>query len=93
MHSQSNSAYTAAHHTIHVLLRVNTTKTLHKQCILEMLSNPADKTQITLLYVNRSPSDILLKRELDALAAKHSNFKVVYKVDKADKSWKVRYTH
>jgi NAD(P)H-flavin reductase len=60
-----------------------------QQCILEILSNPADKTQITLLYVNRSPSDILLKKELDSLAAKHSNFKVVYKVDKADQSWKV----
>jgi NAD(P)H-flavin reductase len=36
-------------------------------------------------------SDLLLQDRLDALAAKHSNFKIHYIVDKSDnKAWKGR---
>ncbi|KAG5191118.1 hypothetical protein JKP88DRAFT_11044 [Tribonema minus] len=58
------------------------------QCILELLDASDDATNITLLFGNRTPSDILLKAELDALAATHPRFKLVYIVDKPDSSWK-----
>lgn len=50
------------------------------QLIREVLANPRDHTQITLLYASRTPEDIILKAELDALAVVHPNFKVIYTV-------------
>lgn len=43
-----------------------------------MLKDPKDTTELSLLYANVSPDDILLREELDALAAKHDNFSVWY---------------
>lgn len=48
------------------------------QVIQEILNNPADKTEISLVFANNDVEDILLKDRLDALAKKHSNFKVTY---------------
>lgn len=50
------------------------------QVLQEMLLNPDDKTKVTLLFANQSPSDIMLKDEIDKLAADHDNFEVVYVV-------------
>ena len=36
-----------------------------------MLADPADTTEVTLLYGNKSEPDILLRSELEALAAQH----------------------
>lgn len=58
------------------------------QVILEILNNPDDNTKVTLIYANKSEGDILLKEMLDGLAAKHSNFNVVYTLDKAPWLWK-----
>ena len=52
------------------------------QIIKQVLKNPNDKTQLRLLYANQTPDDILLKEELDALSAAHSNFDVHYTVDR-----------
>ena len=41
------------------------------QALVKMLADPADASVVTLLYGNKSPEDILLRKELDALAAKH----------------------
>ena len=58
------------------------------QMIEEILRNPADKTQLSLVYGSVSESDILLKARIDALAKKHaSQFKVTYVLDKAPKGW------
>ena len=46
------------------------------QVLLEILGNPRDKTQVRLVYASRSSEDIILKDELDALAAVYPNFKV-----------------
>jgi cytochrome-b5 reductase len=46
------------------------------QIIDAILSNPNDYTQLSLLYANLSPENILLKDNLDALAHAHPNFKV-----------------
>ncbi|CAF1250134.1 unnamed protein product [Adineta steineri] len=63
------------------------------QMIEEVISNPDDKTKVTLLFANTTISDILLKEDLDKLAAKHPDrLKVYYTVDKIEdketKSWK-----
>nr|ABP97095.1 nitrate reductase [Chlorella vulgaris] len=57
------------------------------QVIKAVLKDPKDTTELSLLYANVSPDDILLREELDALAAKHDNFSVWYTVDKADEGW------
>ncbi|XP_022893439.1 NADH-cytochrome b5 reductase-like protein [Olea europaea var. sylvestris] len=57
------------------------------QIINAILKNPDDNTQVTLLYANVSPDDILLKKRLDVLAAKHPNLKVFYTVDNPTKDW------
>ena len=48
------------------------------QVIKEILKNPADTTEISLVFANDKEEDILLKPELDALAKKHKNFKITY---------------
>ena len=57
------------------------------QVIKSVLKNSDDKTELALLYANQSPDDILLREELDALAADYPNFKVWYTVDKAEQDW------
>ncbi|GFR45811.1 hypothetical protein Agub_g7267 [Astrephomene gubernaculifera] len=53
------------------------------QVIDAILSNPEDKTQISLVYANMSEADIILKDQLDKLAAAHpQQFRVYYVVDK-----------
>lgn len=52
------------------------------QIVHESLKNDKDNTKITLLYGSKSEQDILLKPELDELAAKHpERFTVKYFVD------------
>ncbi|KAI4344102.1 hypothetical protein L6164_011372 [Bauhinia variegata] len=58
------------------------------QVIEAILKNPDDNTQISLLYANVSPDDILLKQKLDILAASHPNLKVFYTVDSPTKNWR-----
>lgn len=53
------------------------------QVVEEIAKNPADKTEVTILFANQTPADILLKEEIDALAAKHKNIKAIYTVDQA----------
>ena len=58
------------------------------QVIEEILRNPADKTQLSLIYGSVSEADILLKKQIDALAKKHaSQFQVTYVLDHAPKGW------
>ena len=59
------------------------------QVIEEVLRNPADKTQLSLVFGNVTADDILLKSRIDALAAKHpKQFRVLYVLDKPPKGWK-----
>lgn len=51
------------------------------QVIEEVTRNPNDKTNITLLFANIGPHDILLREKFDAIAATHPNFKPVYIVE------------
>lgn len=46
------------------------------QVASEIVSNPDDKTQVSLVFANQTEKDIILKKELDEMAAKHDNFQV-----------------
>jgi len=46
------------------------------QIAQEVVRNPEDKTEVTLVFANVSEDDILLRKELDAMAKKHKNFNV-----------------
>lgn len=50
------------------------------QILMAILKNPEDKTKISLVYGNVTEADILLKDELEALSAKHSQQVKVYHV-------------
>lgn len=59
------------------------------QLIHAVDSNPADKTTVHLFYGNVSENDIILKKELEDIAAKKpEQFKFHFFVDKAGPSWK-----
>ncbi|KAI0724497.1 NADH-cytochrome b5 reductase [Cerioporus squamosus] len=58
------------------------------QIIRAALKNPLDRTKLSLIYANVNPEDILLKKELDELAAKHSHrFRVYYVLNNPPPNW------
>lgn len=58
------------------------------QIIRAALKNPADRTKLSLIYANVNSEDILLKKELDALAAAHSSrFQVYYVLNNPPAGW------
>ncbi|GAA5824594.1 hypothetical protein JCM11251_000488 [Rhodosporidiobolus azoricus] len=58
------------------------------QIIRAALKNPADKTHLSLIYANVNPEDILLKSELDELAAAHPDrFQVYYVLNNPPAKW------
>lgn len=57
------------------------------QIIKSILTNPIDKTNITLLYGSQTEDDILLRAELDEFASKFDNFNVIHFLDRAPKNW------
>ncbi|KAG0677388.1 NADH-cytochrome b5 reductase [Kluyveromyces marxianus] len=55
------------------------------QLVHHIATNPADKTKVHLYYGNKTPSDILLKTELDNLQKKYPDqVKITYFVDKSE---------
>jgi NAD(P)H-flavin reductase len=59
------------------------------QLIRHILSDPSDKTIISLVYANNRLQDILLKKELDMLEKSHPDrFKISYTLLDAPKDWK-----
>lgn len=57
------------------------------QLVHHIAQDPTDNTKIHLFYGNKTPADILLKPELDALQKKYPDqVKITYFVDKADGS-------
>ncbi|KAI0778114.1 NADH-cytochrome b5 reductase [Trametes elegans] len=58
------------------------------QIIRAALKNPLDRTKLSLIYANVNPEDILLKKELDELASKHSHrFRVYYVLNNPPPNW------
>lgn len=59
-----------------------------QQIIKAALSNPLDTTQLSLIYANVQECDILLKKDLDELAAAHPlRFKVYYVLNTPPAGW------
>ena len=55
----------------------------------EILGNPADKTEVSMIFGNVQKKDILMRAELDALQYMYPNFTVHYTLDKPPRSgWK-----
>ncbi|KAH8879109.1 NADH-cytochrome b5 reductase 1 [Thozetella sp. PMI_491] len=46
-----------------------------------------DRTEVDLIFANVTPSDILLKEDLDALASEDKGFRVHYTLDKPEDGW------
>lgn len=57
------------------------------QIIHAICKNPADKTKVSLLFGNVSEEDILLREELDGLAAKHDNITVYHVLNTPPPNW------
>lgn len=58
------------------------------QIIRAALKNPADKTKLSLVYANVNIDDILLKKELDDLAARYPHrFTVHYVLNNPPQNW------
>lgn len=46
------------------------------QVIKEIARDPSDKTEVSFVFANQTVGDIILKPELDEIAAAHPNIKV-----------------
>ncbi|KAI8391668.1 uncharacterized protein BYT42DRAFT_557655 [Radiomyces spectabilis] len=57
------------------------------QIIRAICRNPEDKTTVKLIFANVNEEDILLRKELDELAAKHDNFSVYYVLNNPPEGW------
>jgi cytochrome-b5 reductase len=58
------------------------------QIIQAISRNPADKTKVSLIYANVAPEDILLKDELDAMAASRPDqIKIFHVLNKPPAGW------
>lgn len=57
------------------------------QVIRAIHKNPKDKTSVNLIFANVSADDILLKEELDAIAAADKRFRVYYVLNNAPDGW------
>ncbi|KAK9358077.1 hypothetical protein V1504DRAFT_442418 [Lipomyces starkeyi] len=58
------------------------------QLIRAICENPRDMTEVSLIYANRTETDILLRKELDAFARKYpGNFKIYYVLEQTPKEW------
>ena len=58
------------------------------QVIREILRNPSDETEVSLLFANVTEEDIILRNELDALAHLYpTRFRVHYVLDKPPTGW------
>lgn len=59
------------------------------QLIRAIMKDPADHTQVSILYANQSEKDILLREELDeAVQLSGGQIKVWYTVDTSNEGWK-----
>ncbi|KAI9014358.1 hypothetical protein CLU79DRAFT_767244 [Phycomyces nitens] len=57
------------------------------QIIRAICKNPADKTKVNLIFANVNEEDILLKKDLDELVAKHDNLSVYYVLNTPPAEW------
>lgn len=59
------------------------------QLIRHIVKDPADSTQLSLLFANQTENDILVRKELEEVANKHpEQFKLWYTLDTPPEGWK-----
>lgn len=59
------------------------------QVTREVVSNPADKTKVTLVYANQTEEDILCRELLESWAAKYpEKLQIFYTLDRPPANWK-----
>lgn len=58
------------------------------QVISEITTTPEDLTRISMIYLNETENDILLKEELDTLNEKYPYFDIHYVLNKPSGDWK-----
>ncbi|CAN1120316.1 NADH-cytochrome b5 reductase-like protein [Linum perenne] len=71
-----------------MLFFFSTCSPLSLNILYELKDSDSTFEQVSLLYANVSPDDILLKQKLDYLATHYPNLKVFYTVDNPTKTWK-----
>jgi len=84
-HGRENKELRAAKHV--GMIAGGTGVTPMYQLVKAALKDPADSTVFSLLFANQTEADILLRKELDELAATSERFNVWYTVDKATDGW------
>jgi cytochrome-b5 reductase len=57
------------------------------QIIRRICEDSRDDTKTTLIYANKTEGDILLRKELDAFAAKYQQFKIHYVLSNPSGGW------
>uniref|UniRef100_A0A060T2E0 NADH-cytochrome b5 reductase n=1 Tax=Blastobotrys adeninivorans TaxID=409370 RepID=A0A060T2E0_BLAAD len=57
------------------------------QIIRAIATNPQDKTEVHLVFANVNPEDILLKAELEEMAAKRDNIHIYYVLNNPPTGW------
>lgn len=58
------------------------------QLVRQIVNNPADKTTCHLIFANQEEKDILLRAELEEVAAEHpQKFKLWFTLDRAPQGW------
>ncbi|CCX05634.1 hypothetical protein FPQ18DRAFT_377697 [Pyronema domesticum] len=57
------------------------------QIIRAITENPEDKTEVDLIFANVNQEDILLKEDLDEIAANNSNVRVHYVLNNPPEGW------
>jgi ferredoxin-NADP reductase len=55
--------------------------------IIKWATDDKIPTKLTLIYANKTPGDIIFKREFDDWATKNPNFKTTYTVDTPNEGW------
>ncbi|XP_065836094.1 NADH-cytochrome b5 reductase 3-like [Oscarella lobularis] len=58
------------------------------QIVQAILKDPYDKTEMSLIFANQTEDDILLRPELEKIAADNPNFKLWYTLDRPPEDWK-----
>jgi len=57
------------------------------QIVRAILKNPADYTEIRIIFANVNEDDILLRKEMDELAVNHKNFQIQYVLNNPPEGW------
>jgi len=59
------------------------------QLVRQVFKDPEDKTELSLIFANQTENDILLRQELEDIAAAHPRrFHLWFTLDKAPEDWK-----